>query len=97
MPAAKPVDRVEALRPTAVAGFSFPDLAPKRDEQEDLYDEGDADEDRNPDRVLVAWFTDDAGFRWRLDEYQHLVQSGDETTYLSATARPGIRRASASV
>jgi len=88
--AAKLVDRVEALRPTAVAGFSFPDLAPKRDEQEDLYDEGDADEDRNPDRVLVAWFTDDAGFRWRLDEYQHLVQSRDETTYLPATAHRAV-------
>jgi hypothetical protein len=36
-----------------------------------------------PDHVLVAWFTDDAGFRWQLDEYQHLVQvnDGDELEY----------------
>src|SRR5260370_24582054 len=38
--------------------------------------------DRDLDQVLVAWFTDDAGFRSQLDEYQHLVQSDDETTYL---------------
>jgi hypothetical protein len=37
-----------------------------------------------PDYVLVAWFTDDAGFRWQLDEYQHLVQvdDGGELEYL---------------
>jgi len=35
-----------------------------------------------PDQVLVAWFTDDDGFRWQLDEYQHLVESGDEDAHL---------------
>jgi len=34
------------------------------------------------DDVLVAWFTDDAGFRWQLDEYLHLVTAGDGTVYL---------------
>lgn len=34
-----------------------------------------------PDEVLVAWFTDDAGFRWQLDEYLHLVRSDDESEY----------------
>jgi hypothetical protein len=37
-----------------------------------------------PDQVLVAWFTDDAGFRWQLDEYLHLVDVKDameETEY----------------
>jgi hypothetical protein len=28
---------------------------------------------REPDQVLVAWFTDDDGFRWQLDQYLHLV------------------------
>lgn len=35
-----------------------------------------------PDQVLVAWFTDDAGFRWQLDQYLHLVRSDDESEYL---------------
>jgi hypothetical protein len=35
-----------------------------------------------PDHVLVVWFTDDAGFRWQLDQYLHLVQSGDEDQYV---------------
>lgn len=37
---------------------------------------------RDPDCVLVAWFTDDDGFRWQLDEYQHLTRSEDESVYL---------------
>ena len=36
---------------------------------------------RETDQVLVAWFTDDAGFRWQLDEYSHLVQADDESEY----------------
>jgi len=40
------------------------------------------DEPGTPDQVLVAWFTDDAGFRWQLDEFQHLVPAGDESEYL---------------
>lgn len=35
-----------------------------------------------PDFVLVAWFTDDAGFRWQLDEDLRLVPAGDESEYL---------------
>jgi hypothetical protein len=35
-----------------------------------------------PGHIVVAWFTDDAGFRWQLDEYMHLVQADDETKYL---------------
>jgi hypothetical protein len=35
-----------------------------------------------PDHVLAAWFTDDAGFRWQLDEYMHLRPAGDENEYL---------------
>jgi hypothetical protein len=35
----------------------------------------------DPDQVLVTWFTDDAGFRWQLDEYLHLVQAGDNDEY----------------
>ena len=35
-----------------------------------------------PDQVLVVWFTDDAGFRWQLDQYLHLVQSDDENEYV---------------
>lgn len=37
---------------------------------------------REPDQVLVAWFTDDAGFRWQLDQHLHLVQSDDESEYV---------------
>ena len=36
----------------------------------------------DPNEVLVAWFTDDAGFRWQLDQYLHLVQSDDENEYV---------------
>jgi len=36
---------------------------------------------RETDQVFVAWFTDDAGFRWQLDEYLHLVQVDDESEY----------------
>lgn len=36
---------------------------------------------RQSDQVLVTWFTDDAGFRWQLDEYLHLVQADDESEY----------------
>jgi hypothetical protein len=35
-----------------------------------------------PDEVAVAWFTDDDGTRWQLDEFQHLAESGDESVYL---------------
>jgi len=38
---------------------------------------------REPDQVLVVWFTDDAGFRWQLDQYLHLVRSEDEDRYMS--------------
>jgi hypothetical protein len=34
-----------------------------------------------PDFILVAWFTDDAGFRWQLDEYLHLARASDEDEY----------------
>jgi hypothetical protein len=40
------------------------------------------DPTESPDRVLVAWFTDDDEFRWQLDQYQHLVESRDESAYL---------------
>jgi hypothetical protein len=33
------------------------------------------------DHAIAAWFTDDAGIRWRLDEMQHLVQTDDERKY----------------
>jgi hypothetical protein len=34
---------------------------------------------RDQGQILVAWFTDDAGFRWLLDELQHLAPTtGDE-------------------
>jgi hypothetical protein len=36
---------------------------------------------RDEDHILVAWFTDDAGFRWQLDEYLHLVQAGNDDEY----------------
>jgi hypothetical protein len=34
------------------------------------------------DLVFIAWFTDDAGFRWQLDEYLHLVPAGDGDEYV---------------
>lgn len=36
--------------------------------------------DGDTDQIVVAWFTDDAEIRWRLDESQHLAQvkDGDE-------------------
>jgi hypothetical protein len=33
------------------------------------------------DHIMVAWFTDDAGFRWQLDDYLHLVQAADGDKY----------------
>ena len=33
---------------------------------------------RDEDHIVVAWFTDDAGTRWQLDEYLHLVQTADD-------------------
>jgi len=34
---------------------------------------------RNDGEIFIALFTDDAGFRWQLDEHQHLVETqGDE-------------------
>jgi hypothetical protein len=36
-----------------------------------------------PDDILVVWFTDDAGFRWQLDDYLHLVQAGSNDEYKS--------------
>ena len=42
-----------------------------------------------PDEVAVAWFTDDDGTRWQLDESQHLAESDDESVYLPlAAAQP---------
>lgn len=35
-----------------------------------------------PDEALLAWFTDDDGFRWQLDEYQHLAESDDENEWV---------------
>lgn len=32
--------------------------------------------------TVVAWFTDDAGFRWQVDEYMHLVQADDEIMHV---------------
>ena len=29
---------------------------------------------REPDKVFVAWFDDDAGVQWELDDYMHLVE-----------------------
>jgi hypothetical protein len=29
----------------------------------------------DPDHIVVAWFTDDAGFRWQLDEHRHLAET----------------------
>ena len=29
----------------------------------------------DPDHIVVAWFTDDAGFRWQLDEHLHLAET----------------------
>jgi hypothetical protein len=37
-----------------------------------------------PDEALVSWYTDNDGFRWQLDEYQHLVDSDDENEYMPA-------------
>jgi hypothetical protein len=44
----------------------------------------------DPNQVLVAWFTDDAGFRWQLDQYLHLVRSDDESEYVAVV--PGTGR-----
>lgn len=37
---------------------------------------------RDPDQILVAWFTDDAGFRWQLDEYLRLVRAAADDEYV---------------
>lgn len=66
LPGAKRVSSFGTLRPGNRCGFGF--------SFEDLESE--------PDQVVVAWFTDDAGFRWQLDQYLHLVQSDDESEYL---------------
>ena len=50
------------LRPGDRCGFSFKNY-PRRG---------------GPDVVFVAWFTDDAGFKWQLDEYLHLAQVPDD-------------------
>jgi len=34
--------------------------------------------DVNEDQIIVAWFTDDAGLRWHLDEFQHLTETKDD-------------------
>jgi hypothetical protein len=34
--------------------------------------------DVDEDRIVVAWFTDDAGLRWQLDEFQHLTETKDD-------------------
>jgi hypothetical protein len=36
---------------------------------------------RDADHIVVAWFTDDAGNRWQLDEDMHLAQRDDESEY----------------
>ena len=36
----------------------------------------------DPGHTVVAWFTDDAGFRWQVDEDMDLVQADDETRHL---------------
>ena len=61
---AKPVSRIETLRPEAACVFVFEGLR------------------GSPDEALVAWFTDDDGFRWQLDEYQHLAESDDENEWV---------------
>jgi hypothetical protein len=35
-----------------------------------------------PDRLIVAWFTDDAGFRWQLDEDLHLAPAAEDDLFL---------------
>jgi hypothetical protein len=76
----KPIARQESVRPHAMATFQF---------------EGRV---RNPqvpgdqDEVFVAWFTDDTGFRWQLDEFQHLVQSDDESVYKGHGQTPVLQR-----
>jgi hypothetical protein len=40
--------------------------------------------EREPDQIVVAWFKDDAGNRWRLDETLHLAlaEDGDAIEYM---------------
>jgi hypothetical protein len=64
-----PIGRQDSLRPHAMAIFQF------EGRQRNPQAEGDQDE------VFVAWFNDDTGLRWQLDEFQHLVRSDDEFTY----------------
>ena len=35
----------------------------------------------DPNHVIVMWFTDDAGFRWQLDQNMHLVEADDGDVY----------------
>lgn len=35
----------------------------------------------DPDHVIVMWFTDDARFRWQLDQNMHLVEARDGDKY----------------
>lgn len=46
----------------------------------------------SPDQVLVAWFADDDEFRWQLDQYQHLVQTDDESLYLPVKTTKPLRQ-----
>ena len=57
------------LKPLQVFKTSTPRMRPCASSQGDHYE---------PDQVLAAWFTDDAGYRWQLDEYLHLVQVDDD-------------------
>lgn len=36
---------------------------------------------REPDQIVVTWFTDDAGNRWQLDETMHLVRAAADDEY----------------
>jgi hypothetical protein len=36
-----------------------------------------------PADILVVWFTDDAGFRWQLDDYLHLARADSNDEYKS--------------
>jgi streptogramin lyase len=35
----------------------------------------------NPDQCLIVWFTDDAGYRWQLDQFMHLAETDDGTAH----------------
>jgi hypothetical protein len=36
----------------------------------------------SPDRLIVVWFTDDAGMRWQLDEDLHLVRAAPDDLFV---------------